>query len=227
MGAWGTPVMDPLYTRDDFEAAVVTLRQPVQGRSSKITMKSVLEGLLRTPEPWTSEAFLALLRGDQGSELRVDAVDAVCCGFEVTRGYYSSLVSACIVDHKLELLAAVAALGLPDTKAPSAAGSTTNGAWMDLLCSTQAGSAIQEGRHTLPARINSLASIHPEASSFLIDLLLEHDPSHRDIELIEPGTEVHAIYLQAVLCRRLNNVTTTSTEDSTFTLARRPARRNL
>ena len=219
--------MTPLYVREDFEAALASLRQPGHGRSAKITMKSVLENLLRTPEPWASEAFMELLRGDQGAELRVDAVAAVCYGFDVTCDHYRSLVSACIVYNKLELLAAVAALGLPNVVAPSAAGAshatTPTGAWLDLLCSTQAESADQEGRHTLPARIDGLAVKHSKAANVLVDLLIEHDPNHKNIEFIGHGTEAHSIYVKAVLRRQLSRMTTENFGDGPAKLTGRGA----
>ena len=125
-------MIDPLYTREHFEDALTSLRQQVQARGAKITMKSVMENLLRTPGPWSSEAFAELLRGVHGAERRAEAVDAVCCGFEVTWGYYRSLVSACIVYNKLELLAAVAALGLPDVVAQGAGGGNGVKRWRKL-----------------------------------------------------------------------------------------------
>ncbi len=201
------------HTRELFESHLGALREWLLGNGGEITMTSVLEDLLRTPKQWARDAILELLRGDQGMALRVEAVEAVCSGFQLNRGYVNSFVTACVSLDQYELLRSVAALGLPDLPSQLAAvkmydiASTSAGGWLDLLCSTDAVHASQEGRRTLLMQLCALSGTDARAASLLADLLLEHDPTHSHISHFTPGSKAHAVYMHAVLGRKLAYVT--------------------
>ena len=222
-----------LLTQETFGKLLGEVREWLHGPGQGVTMEAVLMDMLATDEPWVDAELVRLLDGHHGPDLQEECVGSICFGIERNKRFYCSFATMCADRLRLDLFRAVAGLGLPELESTQSSAAlhvdatTPAGVWLDLLCSTQAKTHPEEGVQTLPRRIVSLARNNPRAAALFAELLIEHDPGHGHIGLLETSCEGFALYTQALMHRRLQSTTSSTQDDSIAAPARRPVRSRL
>lgn len=150
------------------------------------TMTSFMSALVETQADWADQALVDLLRGGFGEDLQQEATSQLSSGFGTQDDdHRRSFVRACIEAGRLQLLGAVADLGLPghlnhqDICRIHSNATTDTGRWLDYLCSAEASGHTSDGVLSLPVHI-AINDKSP-AAHYLADLLVKHDPTHKSI----------------------------------------------
>lgn len=214
---------------DSKEAFLVELAGHETEASSgndSLWMAAMVERLIRsTDDTWSEAALIGMLRGDQGEIVQENVVCELRFGFRTgdrdadvssRRSRFpskpngiESFVTLATSLGRFPLLRAVAAVGLPGVLARRSAGApfghatTSTGVWLDILSSTldsPPNSPRAEGPSTIVHKVNALSGT--PAAEALADLVAQHDPDHRGIDLIN-GSPGHAILMAALMRRRL------------------------
>lgn len=174
------------------------------------TMSTFMVRLLKTKAEWADQVFIGLLKGRYGAELQDEALYTVHRGFG-TDTIVKSLASLCVKSGRLKLLSDVADLGMPDSLRRDNAGAahvmatTETGKWADILSSTNETMLAAEGRfYSLPRRMQAMGEVSPldaPALQVMADIVVKHDPGHRDIALLEGRAK--ALFTEALMRERL------------------------
>lgn len=168
------------------------------GAYSNKKMEELLDELVTAGQDWADDAFLDILRGHYGAHVRQVALLTVEQGFKESGSVYS-FTRFCVHHKKLELLKAVADLGLPqervDTGVHYASATTPNGRWLDMLANVGTGAMTSFARQVF-------AFSHSESGPVLADILVKHDPAHQDIEVLK-GTQGYAVIIDAMMRNRI------------------------
>ena len=213
-------------SREAFLAELGTHKAEAAAGNDSLSMGPMVERLVRsTGSSWSEDALVGLVRGDHGEVIQENVVCELRFGFRTgerdaplssRRSRFPSkpngivsFVTLATSLGRFPLLRAVAAVGLPGVLARRNAGApyghatTSTGAWLDMLSSTLDSpphSPRAEGPSTLIRAV--VRHIDTPAAATLADLVAQHDPDHRDIDLLS-GSPGHAVLMAALMGRRM------------------------
>tara|TARA_B100001105_G_C22374946_1_gene436775 strand:- start:175 stop:831 length:657 start_codon:yes stop_codon:yes gene_type:complete len=194
------PVLDwsPM-TKSNVEGHLADIDAAADGGAySNKKMEELLDELVTAGQDWADDTFVDILRGYYGAHVRKVALQTVENGFNESGSVYS-FTRFCVHHKKLELLQAVADLGLPperaDTEAFHGGATTPNGRWLDMLANVGTGAQTSFARQVF-------AFSHSESGPVLADILVKHDAAHLDIEVLK-GSHGYAVIIDAMMRGRI------------------------
>lgn len=184
-------------TKSTFEEYLATIEDGSPYGAKR--MGELLDELITAGQDWADEMLLDLLRGRHGDVVRRVTVRTVEDGFK-EGGAVLSFTRFCICHKKVPLLAAVADLGLPSPGFATQLGfpqaTTAHGRWLDLLANVGAQRTTTSFARQVVAFSNS------EFGTLLADILVKHDPGHRDIDVLA-GVPGHEVIIEALMRSRI------------------------
>ena len=143
--------------------------------------------------------------------------------------FIGSFVRTCISRGRIELLHAIADLGMPDVLMNYEAANRSKeakgpgGQWLDVLANHSQRGAYPGNRTTFVAQLGAF-SRSPIVKD-MADILVKHDPAHLGIEAMR-GTRGHAMVIESMMRRHLER-SSASTELQAAVAPAAPARRSM
>jgi hypothetical protein len=197
-----------------FDEYLTTIEDGTYGEKR---MAEMLDELITAGQDWADETFVGILRGCYGTNVRKVALQAVENGFRQNGAIYS-FTRFCVHHKKLELLEAVADLGLPEERAQTdefyGNASTPSGVWLDILANVGGSGPVTSFARQVDAFSGSAFA------PVLADILVKHDPEHYDIEVLK-GSHGYAVIIDALMRSRIGMSTDASVSDAASERSRR------
>lgn len=189
----------------------------------------LLTSLMTQEHPWTDAPIIELLMGRFGTRFRDSVALSMVDGI-ASDAFIGSFVRTCISRGRIELLHAVADLGMPDAlknyEAANRSKEATGpgGQWLDVLANHSQRGAHPAHRTTFAAQIGAFSK--SAIAKDLADILVKHDLGHLGIEAMR-GTLGHAIVIESMLRSRLEHTSASTNLHAAVAPAARARRATL